>query len=99
MFSELSKQTSWNDERVAIHHYRDHNGAEIDFILESWTRKVVAVEEKAGATVRPEAFAAMRKLAETLGDQFVTGIVLYDGRHSVPFGDKLWAAPISSLWA
>lgn len=99
VFSELSKQTSWNDERVAIHHYRDHNGAEIDFILESWSRKVVAVEVKAGATVRPEAFAAMRKLAETLGDHFVTGIVLYDGRHSVPFGDKLWAAPISSLWA
>ena len=99
VFSELSKQTSWNDAQISINHYRDHDGGEIDFILEDWSRRVVAIEVKAGATVRPEAFAPMRKLAEALKDKFMLGIVLFDGRQSVPFGDKLWAVPISSLWA
>jgi hypothetical protein len=41
----------------------------------------------------------MRKLASALGDKFVAGIVLYDGRQLFHYGDKLWAAPIASLWA
>jgi uncharacterized protein len=99
VFSELSKQASWSEDRVSIHHYRDHDGGEIDFILENWGRKVVAIEVKAGATVRPEAFTPMRKLAEVLKDKFALGVVLYDGRQRLQYGDNLWAAPISSLWA
>lgn len=98
VFSELSKQVSWSDEPPDILHYRDHDGGEIDFILESWDRRVVAIEVKAGATVRREAFRTMRKVSETLGDAFVLGVVLYDGTQRVQFGDKLWAVPISSLW-
>ncbi len=99
VFSELSKQASWSADRVSIHHYRDHDGGEIDFILENWRRKVVAVEVKAGATVKPEAFAPMRKLAAALRDNFALGIVLYDGRQRLQYGENLWAAPIASLWA
>lgn len=98
VYAELCKQASWSDDAPEILHYRDHDGGEIDFILESWDKRIVAIEVKAGATVRPEAFAAMRKLAATLGDAFILGVVLYDGRHSLPMGDKLWAAPISTLW-
>jgi len=99
VFAELSKQASWSEERVSICHYRDHDGGEIDFILESWGRQIVAIEVKAGATVRAEAFAPMRKLAAVLKDKFALGVVLYDGRNAIPFGDKLWAAPIASLWS
>ena len=99
VFSELSKQASWAADRVSIHHYRDHDGGEIDFILENWGRKIVALEVKAGATVKPEAFAPMRKLAAALGDSFALGIVLYDGRQRLQYNEKLWAAPIASLWA
>lgn len=98
VFSELSKQASWSEDRISIHHYRDHDGGEIDFILENWSRKIVAVEVKSGATIRPAAFAPMRMLAEMLKDNFALGVVLYDGRQRLQFGDKLWAAPISSLW-
>jgi len=41
----------------------------------------------------------MRKLAAALGDKFAAGIVLYDGRQIIQYTDKLWAAPIASLWA
>jgi predicted AAA+ superfamily ATPase len=99
VFAELSKQATWSDERISIHHYRDHNGAEIDFILENWGRKVVAIEVKSGSTVRPEAFAPMRKLSSALRDKFALGVVLYDGRHRLQYADRLWAIPIASLWA
>jgi predicted AAA+ superfamily ATPase len=99
VYSELAKQAGRSTDGISIHHYRDHDGGEIDFILENWNREIVAIEVKAGATVRPEAFAPMRKLASALGDKFVAGIVLYDGRQRFRYGDKLWAAPIASLWA
>lgn len=31
-------------------------------------------------------------------DKPFTGIVLYTGEHVVPFGEGLWAVPISKLW-
>lgn len=99
VYSELSKQVSWNPDRITIHHFRDHDGGEIDFILEDWNRRVVAIEVKSGATVRSEAFAPMRKLAALLGDKFVLGVVLYDGRQQIQYADNLWAAPIATLWA
>lgn len=98
VFAELSKQASWSEERVSIYHYRDHDGGEIDFILENWDRKIVAIEVKSGSTVRPEAFAPMRKLFSVLKEQFALGVILYDGRHRLSYGDGLWALPISSLW-
>jgi predicted AAA+ superfamily ATPase len=98
VFGELCKQASWSHDAPEIFHYRDLDGGEIDFILESWDKRIVAIEVKAGATVRPEAFATMRKLAATLGPAFVLGVVLYDGRHLVPMGDRMWAAPLAALW-
>lgn len=98
VFAELCKQASWSDDAPEIFHYRDLDGGEIDFILESWDKRIVAIEVKAGATVRPDAFATMRKLAAVLGDAFALGVVLYDGRQRLPLGDKLWAAPLATLW-
>ena len=36
-------------------------------------------------------------MAEACGD-FSLGVVLYDSTDFVPFGDRLAAAPFSSLW-
>lgn len=99
VFAELSKQASWSGERVSIYHYRDHDGGEIDFILENRERKVVAIEVKAGSTVRPEAFAAMRRLSGVLKEAFALGVILYDGRTRLQYDDRLWAVPVSSLWS
>jgi len=37
-------------------------------------------------------------LAEACGHRFAFGVVLYDSADIVPFGDRLTAAPFSSLW-
>ena len=97
VFSELSKHATRSEDPVSIHHYRDHDGGEIGFIPENRSRQVVAIEVKAGATVRPETFNTMRKLADVLKDKFALGILLYDGQHRIQYDDKLWAASIGSF--
>jgi hypothetical protein len=53
---------------------------------------------KAASTVGPDDFRGLRRLADRLGDDFVVGIVLYTGRSTLPFGEKLRAVPVSALW-
>jgi hypothetical protein len=59
---------------------------------------VVGIDVKASATVTGGDFKGLRKLAAACGDDFKLGLVLYDGERSVPFGDRLFAAPVSCLW-
>jgi len=37
-------------------------------------------------------------MRELLGTRFHGGIVLYDGEHLLPFGERLLAVPVSALW-
>lgn len=59
---------------------------------------VAGIEVKAATTVGPDDFRGLRRLADRLGDDFVTGIVLYTGTSTLPFGDRLRAMPVSALW-
>jgi uncharacterized protein len=95
---ELRKQLSWTDPRTALYHYRTAAGSEVDAILEKPDGSVVGVEVKSGATVGASDFAALQGLREELGKRFVAGVVLYTGDQMIPFGDKLWLAPLPALW-
>ena len=59
---------------------------------------MIAIEVKAGATVRSEALAGLRHLVQRLGSRLVAGYVLYTGQQTLPFGDRLHALPIDALW-
>jgi hypothetical protein len=37
-------------------------------------------------------------MRDAIADKFMTGIALYTGNEVLPFGDRLLAAPLSSLW-
>ena len=96
---ELRKQLSWTDPRTALYHFRTATGSEVDILLEQADGSVAAIEIKASATVAAADFAAIRALREQLGTRFRAGVVLYLGDRVVPFGDQLWLAPLSTLWA
>ena len=49
---ELARQLTWCQERARLHHYRTKDKVEVDAILETPDGRVVAIEVKAGATVR-----------------------------------------------
>lgn len=98
VFSELLKQAAWEEGRYDFAHFRDKEHNEVDLVVEDDARGVVGLEVKASATVTPADFKGMRLLAEATGKRFRCGVVLYDGKVTLPFGDRLWAAPISSIW-
>lgn len=95
---ELMRQLSWLDDPIALRHYRTRHQVEVDLVLEHARGDVVAVEVKAGATVRPDSFHGLRHLADRLGDQFRVGIVLYAGQQTLSFSPKLLAMPLSAVW-
>jgi len=98
VFSELLKQMSWMEGSWTLYHYRDKDQDEVDIVVEDAAGAVVGLEVKAGATVNSEDFKGLRKLGKACGDDFKLGLVLYDGEKAVPFGDRLFAAPLSCLW-
>ena len=60
---------------------------------------IAGVEVKASGTVTASDFRGLRKLAGAAGARFAGGAVLYDGEFSASFGDRLYAVPLSRLWA
>jgi uncharacterized protein len=97
VYQELRRHASWQEETVIFSHFRDKDKVEIDVVLESGGR-VAGVEVKAGATVTNDDFKGLRKLQDAVKNRFAAGVVLYDGGAVVPFGNNLYAVPISSLW-
>lgn len=99
VFAEVMKQTTWSDAGYTLHHYRDKDQDEVDILIEDEGGALVGIEVKASATVHAGDFKGMRKLLDICGDDLKLGLVLYDGTKVVPFGDRLFAAPMSCLWA
>lgn len=94
VFAELLKMLTVSEDDWFLSHYRDKDQVEVDFVLESALREVIGIEVKAAASVQASDFKGLKKLRDCTGEQFLTGIVLYDGHHSLSFGDRLWAVPL-----
>jgi predicted AAA+ superfamily ATPase len=99
VFSEILKQAEWSDDSYTLHHYRDKDQDEVDIVVEDEHGAMVGIEVKASATVFASDFKGIRKLLNICGDNLKLGVVLYDGTKTIPFGDRLFAAPISCLWS
>lgn len=98
VFSELLKLSSWADERISLLHYRDKDGAEVDFVLEDSAGRIVGIEVKAAATITHRDFAGLHRLAFAAGTSFVQGVLLYDGEKPLSFAPNMRAVPLTALW-
>ena len=98
VLAELLKTAGWEDERLDFSTFRDKERNEVDIVMESRQGQVVGVEVKAASTAARSDFHGMRRLAEVCGDRFMPGMVLYDHDQFVPFGDRMFAVPLSVLW-
>ncbi len=99
VFSELQKIAVWTEQRCSFSHFRDKDKNEVDIVVENKRGEVVGIEVKSSATVTSYDFSGMRKLEQACGEKFIQGLVLYDHDQVVPFGNKMLAAPLSSLWS
>lgn len=95
---ELRKQASWSASLPSLFHWRTQSRQEVDLVLETRAGDVVGVEVKSAATVNLADFRGLRSLQEALGSRFVRGVLFYSGDTILPFGEGLYAVPLSSLW-
>ena len=98
VFGEIAKQAAAHPERIALYHLRDKDGYEVDIVVQRGTQHV-GIEVKAASSVHEADFRGIKRLRELLGPRFHGGIVLYDGDHALPFGERLLAVPLSALWS
>ncbi|MHB1358650.1 MAG: ATP-binding protein [Rhodocyclaceae bacterium] len=98
VFSELLKFCTRSERRYAMSYYRDKSQREVDFVIEDAQGKLIGIEVKSAATIDSRDFSGLRHLASLTDDHFVAGIILYDGDLTLPFGPRLWAVPLSTLW-
>lgn len=98
VFQELRRHSSWHDESITFHHFRDRDGAEVDVVLERSGHEIAGIEVKASATVTAADFRGLRKLQEAAPQRFTCGVVVYDGETLARFGPRLFAVPARLLW-
>lgn len=95
---EILKHLGWAGADATLRHYRSQYD-EIDIVLESQSGDLAAVEVKARASVRERDWRVIAAMQDKYGDRFKAGVVLYAGRQTIPLGDRIWAVPVSGLWA
>ncbi len=95
---ELARQLTWTRQRAELFHYRTKDKVEVDAVLENRQGSVVGIEVKASSTVGPDDFRGLRHLAARTGDDFIVGVVLYTGTQTLPFGPRMRAMPVGTLW-
>jgi len=96
---ELMKLAANSQARPSLFHFRTSSGQEVDVVMETRRRDLVGVEIKSAATVADADFRGLHNLAAIVGKRLRAGIVLYAGRETLPFGDRMWAVPLEALWA
>jgi predicted AAA+ superfamily ATPase len=100
VLAQLRPEAALRPRDFGLRHVRDRNGRhEVDIVVELGGGRVVAIEVK--ATAAPEARHAdhLRWFRDGLGERFVAGVVMHTGPSAFPLGDRLYALPLSSLWA
>ena len=97
--AQLRPELAVSIERPHAHHLRTKGGErEIDLLLELGGFRVVGIEVKASAAPRDDAAKHLAWLRDALGDRFLAGVVLHTGPRVYPLGERIVAAPISTLW-
>lgn len=98
VLAELLKLASCSGDRMEFSHYRDKEKNEVDIIIRNQSGFIAGIEVKASATVTSADFKGLRKLAAACENRFSIGLVLYDHDKIIPFGDRLYAVPVSAVW-
>lgn len=95
---ELVRHADSSEENPKAHHYR-RGRDEIDVILENRAGDICAIEVKASATIRDKDWGALARLRDARSKSFRCGVLFYTGAQTLPLGDRLYAVPLSGLWA
>lgn len=98
--SQIRAELAVTESRPRLYHVRQEQGRfEIDVLAELGGGRVVAIEVKASSAPTTEDARHLAGLRDRAGDAFVAGIVFHTGPRAYGLGERIIAAPISTLWA
>ncbi len=95
---EILKHAEWSEIAPTVHHYRQARD-EIDLVLENRAGEIVAIEVKTNVSLSTKDWRALQRLRDKRGDSFKCGVIVHTGHQTIPLGDRLFAVPLSALWA
>ena len=97
--AQLRAELAVTAARPRLYHVRQQQGRlEVDLLAELAGGRLVAIEVKADAAPSPDAARHLATLRDRYPETFVAGVVLHTGPRTYRLGDRIVAAPISSLW-
>ena len=100
--NEVARSISVSADRLRSHHYRDHQGHEVDLVIERADGAVVAVEVKATGSPSAAQLHHVGWLRDRIDaaspGAFRAGILLHTGDQRFTVGDRLQLHPIDGLW-
>lgn len=100
VMSQLRAEVVVSRSRPRLYHVRQQQGRfELDVLGELGGGQVVGIEVKASASPTGTDARHLVGLRDRLGDTFLAGIVLHTGPRTFALGERITAAPISTLWA
>lgn len=98
--SQVRAELAVTAARPRLYHVRQQQGRfEIDLLAELGGGSLVAIEVKADAAPAVTSVRHLVALRDRFGDAFAAGVVLHTGPRAYVLGDRIVAAPISTLWS
>jgi|GEM_PF-2093554 len=76
-----------------------HSAKILDFRKVAGDLQISDKTVKARASLRERDWRVIAAMRDKYGDRFKAGVVLYTGRQTIPLGNRIWAVPVSGLWA
>ena len=97
--AQLRPEVDVSSTRPRLHHVRTEGGRqEIDLLAELAGDRLIGIEMKAGAAPRQADARHLDWLRDKAGDRFVAGVVFHTGPQVYPLSERIFAAPIASIW-
>lgn len=97
--AQLRAEVGLSTAMPRLYHVRQQQGRlEVDLLIELAGGRLIAIEVKADAAPSPDAARHLATLRDLYPETFVAGIVLHTGPRTYRLGDRIVAAPISTLW-
>ena len=98
--AQLRAELASASSRPRLYHLRQQQGRfEVDLLAELGGGRLIGIEVKADAAPSADSARHLAALRDRYPETFVAGIVLHTGPRAYRLGDRLAAAPISTLWS
>lgn len=92
VISEIVKWTRTQQYDVELFFYRTYDGLEVDLLIQTQDG-IIGIEVKSAKKAHKKDIKALTKVADSLGDRWLGGLLVYQGSNIEKMTDTIWAIP------